>query len=155
MGTMKSLFRLMMATLVMVTVGSGAALAVEYGSRDEAKAMAEHAAQLFNSQGKDKAFAAVNDGTEGLKDRDLYVFVYDDAGQCVAHGANKALIGKTLLDLKDVDGKPLIREIVAIKTAGWVDFKWQNPQTKAIEQKHAYVVRAGAYTFGVGAYDKQ
>lgn len=155
MRIMSSFIRFFLMTVGLLAIGSFSAQAVEYGSRDEAKAMAEHAAQFFTAQGKDKAFAAINDGTDGFKDRDLYVFVYDDAGTCVSHGANKALIGKNLIDLKDVDGKALIREIVAVKTAAWVDFKWQNPQTKAIEQKHAYVVRAGAYTFGVGAYEKR
>lgn len=154
MRTIVAFIRLTLAA--MLFAGSfAAAHAVEYGSREEAKAMAEKAAQFFTANGKDKAFPAINDGTDGFKDRDLYVFVYDDAGVCVAHGANKALIGKNLLDIRDTDGKALIREIVAVKTAAWVDFKWQNPQSKAIEQKHAYVVRAGGYTFGVGAYDKR
>jgi cytochrome c len=155
MRTIINTLRLMIAALVFVGFGIASAQAQEYGTKEEAKAMAEKAAQFFTANGKDKAFAAINDGTDGLKDRDLYVFVYDDNGICVAHGANKALIGKNLLDFKDVDGKALIREIVAVKTTAWVDFKWQNPQTKAIEQKHAYVVRAGAYTFGVGAYEKR
>jgi len=154
MRTILTLCRAAIAAVVLIA-SFGAAQAVEYGSRDEAKAMAEKAAAFFTANGKDKAFAAINEGSDGFKDRDLYVFVYDDAGNCVAHGANKALIGKNLIDIRDTDGKPLIREIVAVKTAAWVDFKWQNPQTKAIEQKHAYVVRAGAYTFGVGAYDKR
>lgn len=153
---MRQIFAFIRLTLAVLLFGGAvAAQAAEYGSRDEAKAMAEHAAQFFATQGKDKAFAAINEGTDGFKDRDLYVFVYDDNGVCVAHGANKALIGKNLLDIRDSDGKALIREIVAVKTTGWVDFKWQNPQTKAIEQKHAYVVRSGPYTFGVGAYDKR
>ncbi|HTH15171.1 MAG TPA: cache domain-containing protein [Magnetospirillum sp.] len=150
-----TLFRLVVALVVFAGMSMSAAHAVEYGSRDEAKAMAEKAAQFYTANGKDKAFAAITEGSDGFKDRDLYVFVYDDAGNCVAHGANKALIGKNLIDIRDSDGKALIREIVAVKTAGWVDFKWQNPQTKAIEQKHAYVVRAEGYTFGVGAYDKR
>jgi len=154
MRTILTLCRAAIAALLLIA-SFGAAQAVEYGSRDEAKAMAEKAAAFFTANGKDKAFAAINEGSDGFKDRDLYVFVYDDAGNCVAHGANKALIGKNLIDIRDTDGKALIREIVAVKTAAWVDFKWQNPQTKAIEQKHAYVVRAGAYTFGVGAYDKR
>jgi signal transduction histidine kinase len=155
MRAISTLFRLVAVVMVFAGLSMGAAQAVEYGTRDEAKAMAEKAAQFFAAQGKDKAFAAITEGTDGFKDRDLYVFVYDDSGTCVAHGANKALIGKNLLDIRDTDGKPLIREIVAVKTAAWVDFKWQNPQTKAIEQKHAYVVRSGPYTFGVGAYEKR
>lgn len=154
MRTILTLCRAAIAAILLIA-SFGAAQAVEYGSRDEAKAMAEKAAAFFTANGKDKAFAAINEGSDGFKDRDLYVFVYDDAGNCVAHGANKALIGKNLIDIRDTDGKALIREIVAVKTAAWVDFKWQNPQTKAIEQKHAYVVRGGAYTFGVGAYDKR
>ncbi len=139
--------------LLAVLVSPVVTWAVEYGSREEAKAMAERAAQFFVEQGKDKAFAAFNDGTDGFKDRDLYVFVYDNAGLCVAHGANKAMVGKSLIELHDVDGKAIVREIVATKTTGWVDYKWPNPQTKAITGKSAYVVRSGDYVFGVGAYN--
>lgn len=154
MRAMIAFLRLAFASLLLAGTFA-TAQAADYGSRDEAKAMAERAAQFFAASGKDKSFAAINDGTDGFKDRDLYVFVYDDSGVCVAHGANKALIGKNLLDIRDSDGKALIREIVAVKSTAWVDFKWQNPQTKAIEQKHAYVVRSGPYTFGVGAYEKR
>ena len=38
--------------------------------------------------------------------------------------------------------------------AGWVDFKWQNPLTKAVEPKSMYEVRVGEYVVGVGAYAK-
>lgn len=155
MRNFNSIFRFVLTLAIFVGISVSSAWAVDYGSRDEAKAMAEKAALFFKANGKDKAFAAITEGSDGFKDRDLYVFAYDDAGQCVAHGANKALVGRVLLELKDMDGKMLIREIVAVKTAGWVDFKWQNPQTKAIEQKHAYVVRSGDYVFGVGAYEKQ
>jgi cytochrome c len=36
---------------------------------------------------------------------------------------------------------------------GWVDYKWQNPITKAVSHKTAYAVRVGDYVVGVGAYD--
>jgi len=114
--------------------------------------MAERAAQFFVEHGKDKAFAAISDGTDGFKDRDLYVFAYDRAGVCVAHGANKGLVGKSLIDLRDVDGKDIVREVVSVQTTGWVDYKWPNPLTKAITGKSAYVVRSGDYAFGVGVY---
>ena len=78
--------------------------------------------------------------------------VYDNNGKCVSHGANPALIGRDLIDLKDTEGKPLIREFVAIKNSGWVDYKWPNPVTKKIEPKTTYLVRVGTYLVGVGAY---
>lgn len=145
---------LAMAASVVCTVfvSPSPALAADHGSLDEAKAMAERAGKFLADNGKDKAFAAFTDGSDGFKVQDLYVYAYDLTGTCVAHGANRALVGKNLIDLKDVDGKPLIREIVATAPAGWVDYKWQNPQTKAIEQKRAYVVRSGDYVVGVGAY---
>jgi cytochrome c len=141
--------------LFLVAVAAPAAWAGEYGSLGEAKAMTEKAAVFFKANGAEKAFAAFTEGSAGFKDRDLYVFVYDQSGTCVAHGANKALVGKSLINLKDVDGKEMIREIVSVKTTGTVDFKWANPQTKAVAQKHAYVVHAGDYWFGVGAYDQK
>ena len=70
----------------------------------------------------------------------------------VAHGNNPGLIGKSVLDLKDVDGKPFNREIHAIKDAGWVNFKWQNPSPRRSSQRPSYEVRVGEYIVGVGAY---
>ena len=63
------------------------------------------------------------------------MIVQDSKGVMVAHGTNPGLIGKSVLDLKDVDGKPFNRDVQAIKDAGWVNFKWQNPTTKAVEAK--------------------
>ncbi len=148
-------FFLVLGVLVGLLASPYGGFAGEYGTRDEAKAMAERAAQVFVEQGQDKAFQAFNDGTDGFKDRDLYVFVYDGDGVCAAHGASRGLIGKSLIGLRDVDGKEIVREIVAIRTAGWVEYKWPNPVTKAITDKVAYVVRSGDYLFGVGAYGKQ
>jgi len=78
--------------------------------------------------------------------------VYDQTGKCVSHGANAALIGKSLIDLKDIDGTPIIRNLVAVQDTGWVDYKWPHPVTKKIEPKTTYVVRVGDYRVGVGAY---
>jgi len=151
---MRKILQFFMSSLAAIFMVTAQAEAVEYGSKAEAKAMAEHAAAFFTQNGKDKAFDAINNGTDGFKDRDLYVFVYDNAGTCVAHGANKGMIGKNLIDFKDVDGKPLIKEIVAVKDVGWVEFKWKNPQTSEVQKKSSYVVRVGEFTFGVGAYQK-
>ena len=67
------------------------------------------------------------------------------------NGPDKAF-GKDLLDLKDTDGKLLIREFVAIQDHAWVDYKWPDPATKKIRQKTTYVVRVDNYLVGVGAY---
>jgi signal transduction histidine kinase len=142
------------AFLSLLLIVHAPSFAEERGTRDEAKVMAEKAGQFLAANGKEKAFAAFGQGSNGFKSKDLYVFAYDDAGNCVAHGANPALVGKSLIGLKDVDGKPLVAEIVAVKATGWVDYKWKNPESGAIEAKHAFVVRVQDIVVGVGAYDK-
>jgi cytochrome c len=139
------------AILVLALFVSQAAQAADRATPDEAKAMAVKAAAFLKENGPDKAFPAF-DKDPAWRDRDLYVFVQNNSGVVEAHGANAALIGKTLLNLKDVDGKPFVQEMVAVKDAAWVDYKWQNPETKTIDPKTSYVIRVGDYTVGVGAY---
>jgi len=119
---------------------------------DEAKAMAVKAAEYLKVVGPDKAFPEFNAKDGPWHDRDLYVTVQDSKGVMVSHGTNPGLIGKSVLDLKDVDGKPFNREIQQIKDSGWIEFKWQNPVSKAVEPKKMYEVRVGEYIIGVGAY---
>jgi signal transduction histidine kinase len=148
---MKSLFAALVFAFSVFALAP--AQAAGGASPDEAKAMAIKAAEFLKANGKDKAYPVFNDkANPAFRDRDLYVFVVDSTGTTVSHGTNPALIGKSLLNLKDVDGKPFVQEMVGIKDAGWVDYKWQNPQTKAVEPKTSYCVRVGDVVIGVGAY---
>ncbi len=123
-------------------------------SPDEAKIMAVKAAEFLKANGPEKAFAAFTGKEAPWIDRDLYVFVYDETGHSVAHGGNPALVGKSLIDLKDPDGKAFVRDFVAIKEAGWVEYKWRSPVTNAVEPKLSYIIPIGTYRVGVGAYKK-
>jgi cytochrome c len=130
--------------------------AEEFGTKDEAIAMVKRVQAEFKKDGPDATFKAVSDkATKEFHDRDLYPFIYDMSGLCVAHGARPALIGKSLIDLKDQDGKFLIREMVAMAKGaehGWIDYKWPNPITNKIEDKLSYVEKMGDYFVGVGVY---
>jgi signal transduction histidine kinase len=130
--------------------------AADKGSANEAVAMVKKAVALIKSDGKEKAFAAFSDpANKDFHDRDLYIYVYDLNGVAVAHGVNPKLVGKNLLDMKDNEGKPMIQEMVKVakeKGNGWVDFKWPNPVTKAVESKSGYVERAGDLLVGSGIY---
>jgi signal transduction histidine kinase len=132
------------------------AYAADKGSANEAVAMVKKAVALIKSDGKEKAFAAFSDpANKDFHDRDLYIYVYDLNGVAVAHGVNPKLVGKNLLDMKDNEGKPMIQEMVKVakeKGNGWVDFKWPNPVTKAVESKSGYVERAGDLLVGSGIY---
>lgn len=118
--------------------------------------MVKRVQDMFKKDGPQATFKAVSDkSTTEFHDRDLYPFIYDTKGICVAHGARPALIGKNLIDLKDQDGKYLIREMIKISEGpgtGWVDYKWPNPITNKIEDKSSYIEKMGNYFVGVGIY---
>lgn len=132
------------------------AFSAEKGSAGEAVAMVKKAVALIKSDGKEQAFAAISDpANKDFHDRDLYIYVYDLNGVAVAHGVNPKLVGKNLIEMKDNEGKAMIQEMVKVakeKGSGWVDFKWPNPVTKAIEAKSGYVEKAGDLLVGSGIY---
>src|SRR5450759_1829536 len=86
-------------------------IAAEFGTKEEAIAMVKRIQEQFKKEGPEITFKSASDkSVKEYHDRDLYPFIYDMKGVNVAHGARPALIGKKLIDLKDQDGKYLIRE---------------------------------------------
>ena len=113
-------------------------------SAAEATAMVKKGVAYMKANGKDKAYAAITDKQGPFIDRDLYLTVYGLDGTVRAHGANEKMIGKNLIDLKDVDGKPFVKERVEMaqsKASFWQDYKFTNPTTKKIEPKTMYCER--------------
>ena len=154
---MKSVFRIVTAALCALGFAVGAVQAQEVGSRDEAKAMVDAAVEHVKKVGPEKAFKDFTDKeNKTWHKKDLYVFAYDMKGVNVAHGANDKLIGKDLIELKDPEGKLLIKELrdTAAKGGGWVEYEWPHPQTKKIESKISYSKKMTNFDgfLGVGVY---
>jgi signal transduction histidine kinase len=125
------------------------------GTTAEAEALVKKAIAQLKANGKDKAFGEISDPKGKFVSGDLYVFVYDISGKCVAHGGNAKMIGKDLIELKDADGKAFVKERVEIaktKGSGWQNYKWNNPTTNKIEDKVAYVEKYEDVIVGCGAY---
>ena len=136
---------------------SHVAIAAEFGTPAEAEALVKKAVAEIKASGKDKAFAEINNTKGKFTDRDLYVFVYDMNGKCVAHGFNQKMIGKDLVDMKDPDGKFYVKERIEIsktKGKGWQDYKFTNPVSKKVENKTAYIEKVDDLIVGSGAYKK-
>jgi signal transduction histidine kinase len=150
------MLRIFISFAVMALVISSAAGDPGLGSKDEAVAMVKRVQETFKKQGPEATFQDVTDkSTKQFHDRELYPFIYDLKGKCVAHGARDVLVGKDLIDLKDQTGRYLVREMIQIATGpgnGWVEYKWPNPITNKIENKTAYVEKMGDYFVGVGVY---
>jgi cytochrome c len=108
---------------------------------DDATAMVKKGVAFVKANGKDKGHAEISkkDG-QFIKD-DLYLVVYGLDGTVRAHGANEKMIGKNLIELKDIDGKAFVKERVELaqsKGTFWQDYKFTNPTTKKIEPKAMY-----------------
>ena len=135
----------------------GTALAQVHGTADEAKTMATNAIAYIKAVGTAKAFADFTAQGGKWQDKDLYVFVVRYDGMTMAHGANKLLVGKNLIEMKDAGGNAFIREMIDLaksKGSGWTDYLWTNPITKKIDHKSTYVIAIPNYDgfVGVGIY---
>ncbi|HEX8596018.1 MAG TPA: cache domain-containing protein [Pseudomonas sp.] len=136
-------------------------LAVGYyvprASPEQAKALLDKALTALADDPKD-TLTAINSLKGGFLQDDLYVFVVDLTNdRYVAHGTNLRLINTDFRKVKDPEGKPVGEPILALigkQDAGEYQYRWRNPVTGKVENKHAYVRKAGHYLVAVGYYSK-
>ncbi|MCX5796002.1 MAG: cache domain-containing protein [Elusimicrobia bacterium] len=126
-------------------------------------ALVEDAADLLEREGSG-AFAEL--GRKGSRwfDDERYFFVYDRDGNCVFHAQEPHLVGENLMDLKDMDGKPVIRMITDVarqpgdRASGWVFYLWEDRVQMSPSAKGAYVRKVNGpdgkvYAIGSGLYN--
>jgi cytochrome c len=123
--------------------------------RDDAKALVKRAAAYVKYQGKEKALAEIST-PKGMFDKgELYVFAYDLQGVMLAHPKNPALIGQSLLNVPDTEGKLFRKEIVErakSQGSGWVDYVYLNPETNRQEHKTTYFQKVDDIILCCGVY---
>lgn len=125
------------------------------GTTEEAEAIVKKAIGYIKDNGRDKGFAEINNPKGEFVNRDLYIFVYDMNGKCIAHGRDTGKIGKIEIDLKDANNVFFVKERIEIartKGKGWQNYQTTNPTTKKIEDKTAYLERYDDFIVGSGAY---
>ena len=143
------------ALFMALFAGAATGFAAEHGTRDEAVAMVQKAMTYLKQNGREKAFAEINNRQGQFVDRDLYVVVYDMNGKNIAHGGNTKMVGKDLIDMKDVNNKPFMRErieIVKAKGKGWQDYVFANPASGMMESKSMYIEKFEDLIIGCGIY---
>ena len=153
---MSSTKYLMQAVAVLAVVTSPVQ-AAEFATKAEAEAMVQKGVKFMRANGKDKTYAEINKKDGAFTDRDLYLVAYGLDGTVRAHGANAKMIGKNLIDIKDVDGKPFVRERVELAKKGqpfWQDYKFVNPISRNIEPKTMYCVPEDDLVLCGGVYLK-
>ncbi len=123
---------------------------------DDARNLLNAASAEVKKLGIAKAVASFNDTRGSFVRDDLYVFAVNlQSGKFEAHGMNPTWVGTDATDLHDVEGKPLIKEMLELaktKGEGTVDYVWRNPVTNAVEKKRTFIRRENGSLIGVGFY---
>ena len=154
---MHRLFRLVLATTILITTLIISVPAEERGTLDDAQKMAQQAIAHIKEVGVEKAFQDFTAPGGKWHYKDIYVYCYKFDGTCVCHGGQAPLVGKNLFNFRDSGGQLIIQneaELARTKGSGWIDYQWAHPQTKKMEAKRAWVARIPGYDgfVGVGAY---
>jgi cytochrome c len=151
---MRQMVKVAFALIALLMMCNSIVTAEERGTPAEARKMVEEALARVKEVGPTKAFEEFSSPGGKWHNKDIYLFCYNTDGTNVCHGANKALIGKNLIELKTADGQLLIKNLVTIaqtKGSGWIDYQWPHPQTKKTEAKRAFVAKIPGYDGLVGA----
>lgn len=144
-------------------------LGITQTSKDDLQHMAEFTIDLLRSYDKQyqdyrqaisgdletelssESFAALKDKIKNKRvGRTGYIYCIDRHGTLRIHPEGE---GRTIIDVKDSDGNPFIREMLA-KKSGWIRYPWQNagdpkPRMKIVRYEHFkvwdWIVAVGSY----------
>jgi signal transduction histidine kinase len=130
---------------------SGLALAADFGTEKEARAMLEKAVAEMKKD-KKAAIGKFNKADGGFRDRDLYVFCATPDGNTTAHPSH---VGNNMKTTKDAKGKAFGEEMFKVAEEGkfkQVAYQWPKPGAKEPSDKVSYVTKVAGEICGVGYY---
>lgn len=134
----------------------------EFNTTTELVTLVKEAAELIRVKGEG-AFTDFRISGSRWREGETYIFVLDRNGNMLVH-ADPAMEGKNQLDLKDINGKPIIRGLLGAATTfpkkpeGWYHYEWNVPGGLLPRWKSSYVrlVKAPSgksYIVGSGIYN--
>lgn len=106
--------------------------------------LVEDAATLMETKGSGAFAEFGRKGSRWFNDP-YFLFVYDMDGNNLFHAAIPEFAGKNLIDLRDMNGKPLMKFMIDIgqkpqrDACGWVFYLWQEKNEFEPKWKSAYV----------------
>lgn len=124
--------------------------------------LVEDAANLMASQGT-AAFREFHKPGSRWFNEHYYLFVYDQSGICAFHPIAPELVGRNLISMKDMNGKPVIKLITDIAgkpepdASGWVFYLWEEKTQLIPLWKSSYIRKVVTpdgkiYAMGCGVY---
>lgn len=138
------IYRKPAALIVLLAVLECASAAQGGATKVDAEAMVKKGVEFIKHSGASAGYEEISKKGGQFINQDLYLVVYSMEGVVLAHGANQKMIGKNLIDLKDIDGKAFVKERVEMakaQEAFWQKYKFTNPESKKIEPKLMYCER--------------
>ncbi len=115
-------------------------------------------APLYNGERDDEAtrqeairlLASLDYGLDG------YFFVYEMSGTNVMHARQPELVGKDLSEMRDLNGVPVIQQLIARakEGGGFVRYAWEKPSSRTIAPKLGYAIALPRWNWmmGTGLY---
>lgn len=136
--------------------------AIEHRDTRELVALVNSAAALVQAKGE-RAFPEFRFPDSRWRHGDTYVFVMDLKGNMLVH-PDPTMEGENEMDLKDVNGKPIVRGLIDAATTvpdkpeGWYHYEWPVPNEILPRWKSSFVRLVTApsgkkYVVGSGMYD--
>jgi signal transduction histidine kinase len=149
---MQILRRATLACVAVLTLSSsGTAVAGEYGTAGEARAMLDRVVAAMQADAA-KALASFTSGEGGFRDRDLYPYCVGTDGRFSAH---PTLVGTDAIGLIDKAGNPIGQRIMTVAKPGdvsEVEYVWHRPGETTPTTKVAYATKIGDQICAVGYY---
>ena len=128
------------------------------GTPQEAKALAEKAVDHLAELGPEQAFMDFMAPGGEFVPFDLYVFVVDRRGQLWVNGRFPGLIGSVIGGGGgNGQGGPDWAETMRRadkEGSAWVEYLWFNPCDGKRMPKSSFIIKAGPFFIGVGAYGR-
>jgi len=124
-------------------------------TKEQAVAMVQKAVAFLKAQGPEKGYAEIDNKSGQFVQGDLYIAVVGLDGTLLAYGADGNRVGDNVMDLKDSDGKEVIKERVDLaktEPSFWQSYKFMSPMTKTVEPKQMYCERLNETVVCGGVY---
>lgn len=137
------MLRAFLTGVVAVLLFAGGACAQTRLSENDIRALTVKAVELIRQEGFEAASRRFNQTGE-FKHGEIYVNVIDFEGVWLCYPPRPEWVGRSVLNVKDQDGRYLVQEILAAgieRGEDWVEYKWMNPATNTVQPKRTYVKR--------------
>ena len=155
-----------LVVLGLLVFAFGLVRAADVPNRDDAEALVKEAVRFAKENGKVNLLEEVKNPRgkfhfqQGTK-KGLYIFVFDEKGVVLAHGARSELNGRNRWNDTDLVGAAFVREWTEMLarrggngSSGWTYYREMNPdRNNAIMTKSTFVEQVKGMIIGCGVYE--